>query len=66
MHSQEPELPQDDVHAEHRGEPEGAHNIKKRNTKDLLTIFSDRVTVRFVKTEGEAELRVGRWCLVCK
>ncbi|KIK76897.1 hypothetical protein PAXRUDRAFT_59589, partial [Paxillus rubicundulus Ve08.2h10] len=39
---------------------------KKRNTKDLLTIFSDHITVKFVSTDGKVETKVGRWCTVCK
>ncbi|KIM65340.1 hypothetical protein SCLCIDRAFT_88680, partial [Scleroderma citrinum Foug A] len=42
---------------------------KKRNTKDLLTIFSDRVTVRFVRKNGpsnKVDVKTGRWCNVCK
>lgn len=39
---------------------------KQRNTADLLTVFSDRVNVRFVKSDGSVELLSGRWCTVCK
>ncbi|KIK77283.1 hypothetical protein PAXRUDRAFT_167376, partial [Paxillus rubicundulus Ve08.2h10] len=39
---------------------------KKRNTKDLLTIFSDRITIKFVSTDGKVETKVGQWCTVCK
>ncbi|KAF8136211.1 hypothetical protein EV363DRAFT_1080628, partial [Boletus edulis] len=57
---------QDDVRDEHRGKPAAARNVKKRNTKDLLTIFSDWVTVKFLGVDGKSDLKVGRWCLVCK
>ena len=43
-------------------------NVKKESTKDLLTVFSDLVTVKF-KRNGEGmdlETVRGRWCLVCK
>lgn len=41
--------------------------IKIQNSADdLLTIFSDRCTVKFVSTTGEVETKVGRWCLICK
>ncbi|KIK73243.1 hypothetical protein PAXRUDRAFT_68352, partial [Paxillus rubicundulus Ve08.2h10] len=39
---------------------------KKQNTKDLLTIFSDRITVKFVSTDGKVETKFGWWCTVCK
>jgi hypothetical protein len=39
--------------------------VKKDTTKDLLTIFSARVTVNF--KEGQTtETLTGRWCLLCK
>lgn len=39
---------------------------KVDTTKDLLTIFSDRVDVKFMKKDGSYEVVRGRWCLVCK
>ncbi|KIK73367.1 hypothetical protein PAXRUDRAFT_178636, partial [Paxillus rubicundulus Ve08.2h10] len=40
---------------------------KKRNTMDLLTIFSDRLTVKFTSADGKMiEMKVGHWCKVCK
>jgi hypothetical protein len=42
-------------------------NVKKDSTKDLLTIFSDLVTVKF-KRNGDLDMETvrGRWCLLCK
>lgn len=40
-------------------------NVKKDSTKDLLTIFSDLVTVKFKRNEDEETVK-GRWCLICK
>ena len=40
-------------------------NVKKDSTKDLLTIFSDLVNVKF-KQNGYFETVRGRWCLLCK
>lgn len=40
--------------------------MKKDTTKDLLTIFSDIVTVQFNKKNGAVETVRGRWCLPCK
>src|ERR1700722_6371689 len=39
---------------------------KADTTKDLLTIFSDRVDVKFTKKDGTSETLRGWWCLVCK
>ena len=39
--------------------------VKKDTTKDLLTIFSARVTVNFRKGQNN-ETITGRWCLLCK
>jgi hypothetical protein len=39
--------------------------VKKEKTKDLLTIFSDIVEVKFKKGDGHQMLR-GWWCLPCK
>jgi len=39
---------------------------KKAEAKDLLTIFSDRMTVKFVKDDHTVEELVGRWCNICK
>ena len=50
----------------HHGELQAARHVKKQNTKDLLTIFSDRVTVRFINMDAREELKLGRWCMVCK
>ncbi|KIM58355.1 hypothetical protein SCLCIDRAFT_55519, partial [Scleroderma citrinum Foug A] len=55
----------DDLGNEHCAEVMPAHKIKKRNTKDLLTIFTDRVRVKFV-IAGKVDLLWGRWCMICK
>jgi hypothetical protein len=40
---------------------------KKNTTRDLLTIFSDRIDVAFKKQKtGTVEMVEGRWCLLCK
>lgn len=41
-------------------------NVKKERAKDLLTIFSDLVTVKFKHAGDEDETVKGRWCLQCK
>jgi hypothetical protein len=41
-------------------------NVKKDSTKDLLTIFSDLVTVKFKRNSADMETVRGRWCLLCK
>ncbi|KIM61911.1 hypothetical protein SCLCIDRAFT_120776 [Scleroderma citrinum Foug A] len=39
---------------------------KKQNTKDLLTIFSNTITVRFAKEDGTSEMLRGWWCMICR
>lgn len=39
---------------------------KKRQADDLLTIFSDRCTVKFSHSTGKMNTLRGRWCNVCK
>jgi hypothetical protein len=39
--------------------------VKNDSTKDLKTIFSDRVDVKF-KSGDKCETLRGRWCLPCK
>jgi hypothetical protein len=54
-------------------EPEDRHlleipvqlRVKSDTTKDLLTIFSARVTVNFKKGQN-SETVTGRWCMLCK
>jgi hypothetical protein len=40
--------------------------VKGESTKDLLLIFSERVTVKFKKKNDNYETVVGRWCNVCR
>jgi hypothetical protein len=39
--------------------------VKKDSMKDLLTVFSDILDVKFKKGDGYQKLR-GRWCMLCK
>ena len=39
--------------------------MKVDMTRDLLTIFSEKVSVRFVHERGKIEER-GRWCSICR
>jgi len=41
------------------------HEVKKETIKDLLTIFSDLVVVKFKKNESYKMVK-GRWCLPYK
>ena len=43
-----------------------ARKTKKGNTKDLLTVFSDRIKVKFVTADGKVDPLTGRWCKICK
>ncbi|KAF8488723.1 hypothetical protein F5888DRAFT_1639060 [Russula emetica] len=54
------------------GDLEGHHcveisvplEVKKETTKDLLTVFSDLIVVKFKKNESYETVK-GRWCLPC-
>ncbi|KZT38683.1 hypothetical protein SISSUDRAFT_1033250 [Sistotremastrum suecicum HHB10207 ss-3] len=53
------------------GEIPQSLTVKKESTKDLLTIFSCKVKVRFTLTNVEDDAvgfqhLVGRWCLLCR
>ncbi|KAG6905516.1 hypothetical protein DXG01_002279 [Tephrocybe rancida] len=75
--SDEEDLGKDNENEEQSSEDEGelheqhiqaiptVHPVKKDSTKDLLTIFSDHVTVKFV-SRVKTEEGKGRWCKVCK
>ncbi|KIM55593.1 hypothetical protein SCLCIDRAFT_85934, partial [Scleroderma citrinum Foug A] len=39
---------------------------KKRNTRDLLTIFTDHVKVKFVMVDRKIKVLTGQWCMICK
>jgi hypothetical protein len=39
--------------------------LKRDTTKDLLTIFSQSVVVKF-KKDNQSEKKKGRWCLPCR
>ncbi|KAN0124317.1 hypothetical protein V8E52_001966 [Russula decolorans] len=54
-----------DLEDQHRGEIPGVLVIKSDTTKDLLTVFSDLVTVNFKKGNKTTNLK-GRWCLICR
>jgi hypothetical protein len=54
-----------DLEERHRGEIPEALIVKMDMTKDLLTIFSDHVTVTFKKGDKITSIK-GRWCLPCR
>jgi hypothetical protein len=41
-------------------------NSKKEMAKGIWLLFSDKVTVKFIKRDGITEQVTGRWCNVCK
>jgi hypothetical protein len=57
-----------------QGEPTGHHRantpdklaVKADLSRDILTIFSDRLSVKFKSNQHEIETLKGRWCQVCK
>ena len=51
---------------EDEGLPATQRSVMKVDmTRDLLTIFSEKVNVRFVDERGHVEER-GRWCSICR
>jgi hypothetical protein len=41
-------------------------NVKADSSKDLLTIFTDQVDVKFTSKDGSVEQLRGHWCMLCK
>lgn len=39
---------------------------KNKTAEDLLTVFSEKCTVKFVKSDGGVEQKRGHWCNICK
>jgi len=54
-----------DLEDRHRSEIPAVLVVKNESTKDLLTVFSDLVTVNFKKENKTTNLK-GRWCLLCR
>ena len=50
----------------HHGEIPESSIVKKDTTKDLLTVFSDHVTINFKKASGKIQALQGRWCFAGK
>jgi hypothetical protein len=65
LHIGQEEIDESDLEEHHRAEIPTLLPVKKDSTKDLLTIFSDRVTVKFKSGETFETIK-GRWCLPCK
>jgi hypothetical protein len=43
-----------------------AVSTKKDATADILTIMTDRCSVKFRHKDGDTEIKAGRWCNPCK
>ncbi|KAF9220701.1 hypothetical protein BS17DRAFT_820521 [Gyrodon lividus] len=56
---------EDNLSDRHRADVPAKISVKRTRTADLLTIFSDRVTVKFM-SNNIIETKIGRWCNVCK
>jgi hypothetical protein len=65
LHIGQEEIDESDLEERHRAEIPMLLPVKKDSTKDLLMIFSDRVTVKFNSGETVETIK-GRWCLPCK
>lgn len=58
---------QDDLTAHQQGTVPDDLMVKDDTTRDLLTIFSDRVVIKFSPKNGDkVEVLKGRWCIICK
>jgi hypothetical protein len=58
-------LQDSDLEDWHRSEVPAALVVKRDSTKDLLTIFSDLVSVN-VEVKKKIEKIKGQWCLICR
>jgi hypothetical protein len=54
-----------DLEDRHRGEIPEVLVVKNDTTKDLLTVFSDLVSVIFKKGNKTSNFK-GQWCLLCR
>jgi len=54
-----------DLGDQHRGDIPEELPVKADSTKDLLTMFSDLITVNFRKGKKLTNAK-GRWCLLCR
>jgi hypothetical protein len=56
----------DGLKSRHHSEIPTRKPSKQDSTKDLLLVFSRKKRVTFTKTNGSADVEIGRWCRVCK
>lgn len=57
---------EDGLNDHHRGQDLQEKPVKKDSTIDLLTIMSDKVTVKFKVGPDMYETETGRWCHTCR
>lgn len=55
-----------DITDQHRAVVPDVLPTKKNKASDVLTIFSDRCTVKFCQRDGLVDTLKGRWCNVCR
>jgi len=59
----------DSISAHHQQQQDDVPSKKQTNKNsadDLLTIFSERTTVKFCSPDGQVATKVGRWCKECR
>lgn len=56
----------DGLRDQHRAAVPAEQRTKKALARDLLLVFSERVTVSFKTKGGLREMKEGRWCEVCR
>ncbi|KAG1859620.1 hypothetical protein DFJ58DRAFT_726327 [Suillus subalutaceus] len=55
-----------DLGVQHKAEIPAPLATKKQQANDLLTVFTQKCTVKFIGIEGVVDKKRGRWCIVCK
>ncbi|KAF9232797.1 hypothetical protein BU15DRAFT_31894, partial [Melanogaster broomeanus] len=56
----------DGLEENHRADIPAMVIPKRQHAEDLLTIFSEKCTVKFCHTDGRVETLKGRWCNECR
>jgi hypothetical protein len=56
----------DDLEERHRLSIPQEAVVKKEVAVDILLIFTEKTTVKFVKSDKTVEEVRGRWCCVCR
>ncbi|KAG2359518.1 hypothetical protein BDR07DRAFT_1378634 [Suillus spraguei] len=55
-----------DLGVQHKANIPAPLATKKQQANDLLTMFTQKCTVKFIGIEGVVDTKRGHWCIVCK